>query len=130
MDRITLIAHFSLAGAPLQLLRGTRGSFAQMWQLDPLSNGTSAVGSLTAAEAKRFLGGEAAMWSESVDATNVDTSIWPRSCAVAERLWSAYPAPPYPQTSGLPEVSIDVATRLEAQRCRMVRRGIAAGPHR
>ena len=68
------------------------------------------------------------MWSESVDATNVDTSIWPRSCAIAERLWSAYPAPPYPQPGELPDVSADVAARIEAQRCRMVRRGIAAGP--
>lgn len=96
-----------------------------MWQLDPLGNGSSSVGSLTAAEAKRFLGGEVAMWSEKVDATNVEQSIWPRSCAVAERLWSSYP---HHQPSGLPDVSSDVETRLEAQRCRMVRRGIAAGP--
>ena len=68
------------------------------------------------------------MWSEKVDSTNVHQSIWPRSCAVAERLWSPYPAPPYPPSSGLPDVPDDVETRLEAQRCRMVRRGIAAGP--
>lgn len=43
---------------------------------------------LTPESEKRIVGGEAVMWSEVVSAGTIDSRIWPRTAAVAERLWS------------------------------------------
>ena len=43
---------------------------------------------LTAEEKARILGGEAPMWSELATPTTIDSRIWPRTAAIAERLWS------------------------------------------
>jgi hexosaminidase len=43
---------------------------------------------LTDEEKARILGGEATMWSELVTPTTIDSRIWPRTAAIAERLWS------------------------------------------
>ncbi|MGC4034752.1 MAG: family 20 glycosylhydrolase [Chitinophagaceae bacterium] len=51
---------------------------------DPLPKDVS----LTSEEQKRVLGGEATMWSEHVTPETVDSRIWPRTAAIAERLWS------------------------------------------
>ena len=55
------------------------------YAIDPMSD---AAASLNPEEKKRVLGGEASMWGEWVTPENIDSRIWPRSAAIAERLWS------------------------------------------
>jgi hexosaminidase len=43
---------------------------------------------LTPESERRIVGGEAAMWSEAVSAGTIDSRIWPRAAAIAEKLWS------------------------------------------
>lgn len=43
---------------------------------------------LTKEQEKFILGGEATMWAELVTPETIDSRIWPRTAAIAERLWS------------------------------------------
>jgi hexosaminidase len=58
---------------------------AYHYGIDPL---TGPAAQLTPEQAARVLGGEACMWAELVDAETVDSRVWPRTAAIAERLWS------------------------------------------
>jgi hexosaminidase len=54
------------------------------YQIDPVPDSVK----FSMEEKKRILGGEATMWSELVTPVTVDSRIWPRTAAIAERLWS------------------------------------------
>jgi hexosaminidase len=84
----------SLAQAATQGYRGILSSgyyldlgwsAARHYAVDPLSGAAAA---LTPEQQKMILGGEACMWSEYVNAETIDSRIWPRNAAIAERLWS------------------------------------------
>ena len=81
-------------------------SAARHYAVDPWGG---AAANLSADEKERILGGESAMWSEYVNAENVDSRIWPRNAAIAERLWS-------------PQTTTDVESmyrRMEAESARL-----------
>ena len=60
-------------------------SAARHYAVDPLGG---AAADLTPEQKQFVLGGEATMWSEYVNAENIDSRIWPRTAAIAERYWS------------------------------------------
>jgi hexosaminidase len=60
-------------------------SAARHYAVDPMSGEAA---NLSAEEKHGILGGESCMWAEYVSPENVDSRIWPRNAAIAERLWS------------------------------------------
>ncbi|UJR22803.1 hypothetical protein I4U23_025834 [Adineta vaga] len=87
--------------------------FFKYYEVEPLRQFS---GSKEAKE--RILGGEACLWGEFVDGTNLLSRFWPKASAVAERLWS----------SASVNNSEDAQFRLDVHRCRLLRRGIPAQP--
>ena len=65
-----------------------------------------------------MLGGEACLWGEDKNASNIHLAAWPGGMAVAERLWSAR------------EVNDPVAAtpRVVAQMARLRARGVPVRP--
>ncbi|MGC2399143.1 MAG: beta-N-acetylhexosaminidase [Acidobacteriaceae bacterium] len=57
---------------------------AQMYLADPIPADTT----LTPEQQKLILGGEICMWAEQLNAETLDSRLWPRTLAVAERFWS------------------------------------------
>jgi len=58
---------------------------SEHYLVDPLEG---IADQLTPDQVSSILGGEATMWSEFVDPEMVDSRIWPRTAAIAERFWS------------------------------------------
>lgn len=73
---------------------------------------------LNATQSSLVLGGEVTMWGEHIDDNNIEQMVWPRSQAVAERLWS-------PMSLNSSAAATD---RMIKQHCRMLERGFHAGP--
>jgi hexosaminidase len=81
-------------------------SAARHYAVDPMGG---AAANLSPEEKARILGGEDTMWSEYVNWENIDSRIWPRTAAIAERLWS-------------PQETTNVASmyaRMEAESARL-----------
>jgi hexosaminidase len=57
---------------------------AEHYLADPLPSNSP----LTPEQRKLVLGGEVCMWGEQLDAHTIDSRIWPRTAAIAERFWS------------------------------------------
>jgi len=68
----------------------------------------------------KILGGHGEMWGETVDASDLEQTVWPKLASIGEKLWS-------------PRASTAAATsrtteRIEHFRCLLNERGIAAAP--
>ncbi|TPX38080.1 beta-N-acetylhexosaminidase [Synchytrium microbalum] len=83
-----------------------------MYVFDPINQ-------LKDVQAEKVVGGEVAMWTESVDINSLETVVWPRAAAVAEVLWS----PEY-----LTKDTAEASPRLSRFRDLLLKRGISASP--
>ncbi|XP_055572192.1 beta-hexosaminidase subunit alpha isoform X2 [Falco biarmicus] len=113
MANVTKAGYRALLSAPWYL---NRISYGQDWmaayQVEPLKFGGSPE------QKDRVIGGEACMWGEYVDVTNLAPRLWPRAGAVAERLWS---------NATVRDLQ-DAYVRLADFRCKLLGRGVQAQP--
>lgn len=90
----------------------------QIFGVNPVPAGAD----LTPEQTKLILGGEACMWAEQIVDATIDSRVWPRAAAFAERMWS-------------PESDTDVADmyrRLDVESLRLDALGLQhiSGPLR
>jgi len=115
------------------LIAATNAGYRAIWSVDGLYyldslgetweafyNVDILAGMTNATAIPLVLGGETEMWGETADGSDVVQTIFPRAAAAAERQWSYDVV----TTSTAP----GVADRLQAFRCLLLERGIAAAP--
>uniref|UniRef100_A0A8C5U8Z4 Beta-hexosaminidase n=1 Tax=Malurus cyaneus samueli TaxID=2593467 RepID=A0A8C5U8Z4_9PASS len=113
MANVTRAGYQALLSAPWYLNRISYGQdWIEAYKVEPLNFPGSPE------QKALVMGGEACMWGEYVDVTNLTPRLWPRAGAVAERLWSN-------ETVGNVE---DAYARLAEFRCTLLRRGVQAQP--
>ncbi|XP_072310589.1 beta-hexosaminidase subunit beta isoform X1 [Eucyclogobius newberryi] len=113
MAQVTSAGYHTLLSTPWYLNYITYG---QDWQSHYKADPQDFKG--TDKQKELVIGGEACLWGEYVDGTNLTPRLWPRASAVAERLWS---------DKDVTNIN-DAYNRLSLHRCRMVERGIPAEP--
>ncbi len=91
-------------------------NWRDMYTYDPLSG-------VPANSTQLVIGGEVHIWSEQTDGVNIDSMLWPRTCAAAEVLWSGAK-----DASGQNRSQVLASPRLAEMRETMLMRGIEAGP--
>lgn len=92
---------------------GPTKSWALVYSHDPRAG-------LSEDEAKLVLGGEVAVWSESIDEQTIDSIIWPRAGAAGEVLWSGRVDP----ATGQNRSQLAAIPRLSEMRERLIARGL------
>lgn len=112
-----------IAAAGYNLLQ-SESSGGHDWYLDHLQRkwddvyGFEPCNGMPVELCRMMLGGHGEMWGETVDASDLEQTVWPKMGAIAERLWS-------PRNV----VDIDDArVRIASFRCLLNRRGVAAAP--
>ncbi|MBL7239518.1 beta-N-acetylhexosaminidase [Komagataeibacter rhaeticus] len=73
-------------GLPPDQVAQAHASFLDAFALDPTAR-------MTPAQDRRVMGAEAALWTEIVTEDMLDSRLWPRSAALAERFWSPASVP-------------------------------------
>jgi hexosaminidase len=72
----------SILSAPYYL--DAMKSAEQMYLDDPIPDGTK----LSVDQQRLILGGEVTMWAEQITPQTIESRLWPRTAALAERFWS------------------------------------------
>lgn len=76
------------AGYRTILSNGYYIDLSQSTEYHYLNDPLPADADLEAGQRELILGGEATMWGEIIDSETIDSRIWPRTAAIAERFWS------------------------------------------
>lgn len=114
LSRVTKAGYRTVMSAPWYLNYISYGiDWYKYYEYDPQNfNGTLDQKSLV-------MGGEACIWGEYVDATNLTPRLWPRASVIAEKLWS---------NADHTNSTAEASPRLEEHRCRLLKRGYDAEP--